>query len=91
MAPRSNASQCQFLPVRLSLVCCMQKNVHLCLLLGTACIHSGLTLHYSRGNFGPLPSSAYIINFRPEAMVEYERTRGFDHGRYSHAGTDSLE
>lgn len=49
---------------------------------GSAGLHAGRTLHYSRGNSTPdKMRRAYILNFRPTAMIEYERAHGFDHGR----------
>lgn len=50
---------------------------------GCGC-HSGRTLHYSRGNATGRPRRAYILNFRPRAMIDAERERGFDHGRGGH-------
>ncbi len=52
---------------------------------GTCVIHHGATLHYSRGNTTLSPRRAFIINFRPEAMIELERQQGFDHGRSGNA------
>jgi phytanoyl-CoA hydroxylase len=47
-----------------------------------ACIfHHGSTLHYSRGNTTGTHRRAFIVNFRPEAMIALEREKGFDHGR----------
>lgn len=51
---------------------------------GSAGLHAGRCLHYSRGNTTGGPRRAYILNFRPAAMVTYERERGFDHGRAGH-------
>jgi ectoine hydroxylase-related dioxygenase (phytanoyl-CoA dioxygenase family) len=48
---------------------------------GSATFHHGGTLHYSRGNSTESRRRAYIVNFRPEAMVRYEREQGYDHGR----------
>lgn len=47
---------------------------------GSCVFHHGHTLHYSRGNCTAHPRRAFIINFRPETMVKFERERGFDHG-----------
>lgn len=47
---------------------------------GHAAAHAGGTLHYSRGNTTAGHRRAYILNFRPAAMVELERARGMDHG-----------
>jgi hypothetical protein len=38
-------------------------------------------MHYTRGNSTPGHRRALIVNFRPRAMVEYERARCFDHGK----------
>ena len=48
---------------------------------GAVCAHAGRTLHYSRGNATGEWRRAYILNFRPAAMIEAERAAGFDHGR----------
>jgi phytanoyl-CoA hydroxylase len=47
---------------------------------GHAVAHAGGTLHYSRGNSTDGHRRAYILNFRPAAMVDLERERGMDHG-----------
>ncbi len=46
---------------------------------GSCIWHHGATLHYSRGNSTALRRRAFITNFRPKAMIDYERERGFDH------------
>ncbi len=46
---------------------------------GSCVIHHGQTLHYSRGNKTNNHRRAFILNFRPSAMVDYERERGYDH------------
>lgn len=49
---------------------------------GSAVGHAGRTLHYSRGNSTTdLHRRAYILNYRPAAMIELEREQGMDHGR----------
>ncbi|XP_032221436.2 phytanoyl-CoA dioxygenase domain-containing protein 1 homolog isoform X2 [Nematostella vectensis] len=48
---------------------------------GSCTLHSGHTLHYSRGNSTNGYRRAFIINYRPEAMVEWERERNFAHGK----------
>ncbi|GAB3795459.1 phytanoyl-CoA dioxygenase family protein [Spirosoma humi] len=48
---------------------------------GSCTFHGGRTLHYSRGNCTDNKRRAFIINFRPKAMIELERANGFDHGR----------
>ncbi len=47
--------------------------------LGSCTFHHGRTLHYSRGNSTDHRRRAFIINFRPEMMIRYERERGYDH------------
>ncbi|PZR26612.1 MAG: phytanoyl-CoA dioxygenase family protein [Citrobacter freundii] len=46
---------------------------------GSCVWHHGGTLHYSRGNSTGKRRRAFINNFRPEAMIRFERERGFDH------------
>lgn len=46
---------------------------------GDCVFHHGGTLHYSRGNSTELRRRAFITNFRPKAMIEYERNQGYDH------------
>lgn len=48
---------------------------------GSCTIHHGHTLHYTRGNSTPTPRRAFILNYRPQAMIDLERAGGFDHGR----------
>jgi len=48
---------------------------------GSCTFHAGGTLHYSRGNTTDTRRRAFITNFRPQAMIEFERAQGFDHGR----------
>jgi phytanoyl-CoA hydroxylase len=48
---------------------------------GSCTLHAGATMHYSRGNTTSDHRRALIVNFRPQAMVEHERARGFDHGK----------
>eukprot|EP00045_Choanoeca_perplexa_P008419 m.77858 g.77858 ORF g.77858 m.77858 type:complete len:274 (+) comp14488_c0_seq4:1183-2004(+) len=48
---------------------------------GSCGLHGGQTVHYSRGNSTDTWRRAYILNYRPKSMVEYERAKGFDHGR----------
>eukprot|EP00048_Salpingoeca_helianthica_P020728 m.8146 g.8146 ORF g.8146 m.8146 type:complete len:286 (-) comp5176_c0_seq1:38-895(-) len=48
---------------------------------GGCTFHHGGTLHRTGGNVTALPRRAYIVNYRPKAMVEWSRERGFDHGR----------
>ena len=48
---------------------------------GSCTFHGGSTLHYSRGNATGGHRRALIVNFRPQAMIDLERAKGFDHGR----------
>ncbi len=49
---------------------------------GAAAAHAGRTLHYSRGNStADSHRRAYILNFRPAAMIALEREQGMDHGQ----------
>ncbi|MBD0692246.1 SnoK-like protein [Streptomyces sp. CBMA123] len=47
---------------------------------GQGVAHSGSTLHYSRGNTSDRVRRAYILNYRPAAMIRLEREHGADHG-----------
>ena len=46
---------------------------------GSCTFHHGQTLHYSRGNSTEKRRRAFITNFRPEAMIAFERGQGYDH------------
>ena len=46
---------------------------------GSCTFHSGRTIHYARGNSTNRRRRALITNFRPQAMIAYERAQGFDH------------
>jgi ectoine hydroxylase-related dioxygenase (phytanoyl-CoA dioxygenase family) len=48
---------------------------------GSCTIHHGHTLHYTRGNSTRTRRRAFILNYRPEAMIHFERASGFDHGK----------
>jgi ectoine hydroxylase-related dioxygenase (phytanoyl-CoA dioxygenase family) len=48
---------------------------------GGCTLHHGHMLHYSRGNATRTRRRAFILNYRPQAMIELERSQGFDHGR----------
>ena len=52
---------------------------------GACVLHDGKTLHYSRGNATDHQRRAFIVNFRPGAMIQLEREQGFDHGRSGNA------
>lgn len=47
---------------------------------GSAVIHAGETLHYARGNSTNKHRRAFILNYRPAAMIKLEREQGMDHG-----------
>lgn len=46
---------------------------------GSVVLHHGHTLHYSRGNSTDRSRRAFILNFRPQAMIAMERAQGVDH------------
>lgn len=46
---------------------------------GSCTFHHGRTIHYARGNKTGRRRRAIILNFRPKAMIEFERAQGFDH------------
>ncbi|XP_031565926.1 phytanoyl-CoA dioxygenase domain-containing protein 1 homolog [Actinia tenebrosa] len=48
---------------------------------GSCSFHTGRTLHYTRGNTTDNLRRAYITNYRPAAMVEWEREHNFSHGK----------
>ncbi|MBS1566048.1 MAG: phytanoyl-CoA dioxygenase family protein [Bacteroidetes bacterium] len=56
---------------------------------GSCTFHHGRTLHYSRGNVTDSQRRAFIVNYRAEAMIRYEREHGFDHGK-NNAGERKL-
>ncbi|KAA2239244.1 phytanoyl-CoA dioxygenase family protein [Chitinophaga agrisoli] len=56
-----------------------QEGVAVEIKAGSCIWHHGGTLHYSRGNSTVMRRRAYITNFRPAAMVQFEREQGFDH------------
>ncbi|EGD73233.1 hypothetical protein PTSG_04949 [Salpingoeca rosetta] len=53
---------------------------------GSCTAHFGNTLHGTGGNTTDAWRRAFIVNYRPWAMVQFMRQRGFDHGR---AGVNS--
>eukprot|EP01012_Entosiphon_sulcatum_P016988 TRINITY_DN21840_c0_g1_i1.p2 TRINITY_DN21840_c0_g1~~TRINITY_DN21840_c0_g1_i1.p2 ORF type:complete len:190 (-),score=23.93 TRINITY_DN21840_c0_g1_i1:24-593(-) len=55
---------------------------------GSCTFHHGRTPHYTRGNTTETRRRAYITNYRPKAMVEWERTHGFSHLREGWAKND---
>lgn len=46
---------------------------------GSCTFHAGRTVHYARGNETDRRRRALITNFRPQAMIAFERAQGFDH------------
>ena len=46
---------------------------------GSCTFHHGRTLHYARGNSTERRRRAFITNFRPKTMIDYEREMGYDH------------
>lgn len=46
---------------------------------GAGVFHHGHTLHYSRGNSTNTRRRAFITNYRPVTMIQYEREQGYDH------------
>lgn len=46
---------------------------------GGCTFHDGYTLHFSRGNTTASQRRALILNFRPESMIQLERSQGVDH------------
>ncbi len=50
---------------------------------GQGIADAGRTLHYSRAIAPIGTDAAYVLNFRPLAMVKLEREKGMDHGRTS--------
>lgn len=57
---------------------------------GSCTFHDGRTLHYSRGNSTDGQRRAFIVNFRPDEMIRFERANGFDHGKQN-AGDRQLK
>ena len=48
---------------------------------GSCTFHHGRMLHYSRGNTTDRQRRAYVTNFRPREMIEFERKNNYDHGK----------
>ena len=46
---------------------------------GGATFHDGFTPHFSKGNTTEFHRRALILNFRPKAMIDLERSMGIDH------------
>jgi phytanoyl-CoA hydroxylase len=62
--------------------CSEAEGVPVPLKAGSATFHAGGTLHYSRGNKTNKERRGLIVNFRSQRMIEYERQRGMEHGRF---------
>lgn len=56
-----------------------ENSVYIELDPGSCVLHHGNTLHYSRGNSTGTHRRAFITNFRPKAMIDLERSQGYDH------------
>ena len=56
-----------------------EEGVPVPLSVGSVVIHHGATVHYSRGNNTKFRRRAFIINYRPQKMINFERDQGFDH------------
>ena len=48
---------------------------------GGCTIHTGRTLHYTGPNVTKSPRRAYIVNYRPKSMIDFEREHNYDHGK----------
>ena len=48
---------------------------------GSCTIHNGRTPHHTRGNSMDYARRALVACYRSKAMVDYERSIGFDHGQ----------
>ena len=64
-----------------ALSCEISKENAVCIPLepGGATFHDGFTPHFSEGNTTESDRRALILNFRPIAMIELERSMGVDH------------
>jgi len=64
-----------------ALSCEMNKENAICIPLkaGGATFHDGFTPHFSKGNSTNSHRRALILNFRPKAMIELERSKGINH------------
>ena len=58
---------------------------------GSAVFHHGRTMHYSRGNTTKYNRRAFITNYRPQAMIQLERSQGYDHTGDRKASKDEKE
>lgn len=56
-----------------------RESVYVELEPGSCVFHQGGTLHYSRGNSTAENRRALITNFRPQSMIDLERSQGVDH------------
>jgi len=48
---------------------------------GSAVLNTGRTLHYTGGNVSSRDRKAFIVNCRPQKMIDFERNNGFDHAK----------
>eukprot|EP00045_Choanoeca_perplexa_P005346 m.45102 g.45102 ORF g.45102 m.45102 type:complete len:301 (-) comp13072_c0_seq1:1023-1925(-) len=66
-----------------ALQCIGNKEEGICVPLppGSCTFHAGRTLHQTLGNTTDSHRRAYILNYRPQSMIDMSREQGFDHGR----------
>ena len=64
-----------------ALMCNIASDKAVCIPLkaGDATFHDGFTPHFSKGNKTVSNRRALILNFRPKAMVDFERSKEIDH------------
>ncbi len=64
-----------------ALSCEIEKDNAVCIPLkaGGATFHDGFTPHFSQGNRTESNRRALILNYRPKAMIDFERSKGIDH------------
>ena len=58
---------------------------------GGCTIHTGRTLHYTSGNETDIPRRVYIVNYRPKAMIDFERQNNYDHGKSGLQNNETLK
>ena len=61
--------------------CSEEEGIPMEIIPGSCIFHHGHTLHYSRGNSTKGNRRAFILNYRPQQMIDLERAQGHDHGR----------
>lgn len=71
----------QALPNKGALFCKVNDTNAVCVPLkpGGCTFHDGFTFHFSKGNATSNHRRALILNFRPKAMIDLERSQGVDH------------